>query len=65
MKNLSAIALLFLAVLFSQDSMGGYPYSFSNNVSNNVGVIITDEVDHDQMFEEDELRPTNSPYRYY
>ena len=64
MKYISAITLLFLSAIFAQDSMGGYPYSFSNDMSNNIGLIITEEVDHEQMLEEDELRSSNSPFRY-
>ena len=32
MKNISIISLLLLSILFSQNSLGGIPYSFNNNV---------------------------------
>ena len=64
MKQIPIVTLLVLSAIFAQDSMGGYPYSFSNDLPNNIGVITTDEVDHEQMLEEDELRPINSPFRY-
>ena len=64
MKNISIISLLLLSILFSQNSLGGIPYSFNNNVGDNIGLIETDIVNHDQMFEEDDLRPMNAPFRY-
>ena len=64
MKNISILSFLLLSMLFGQNSLGGIPYSFNNEVGDNVGLIQTDIVDHDQMLAEDELRPINTPFRY-
>ena len=64
MKYFSLITLLIFSMLFSQNSLGGIPYSFTNDIIENSSVILTDTVDREQMLLEDELRPINSPYRY-
>ena len=64
MKYFSLITLLIFSMLFSQNSLGGIPYSFNNDIIENSAVILTDTVDREQMLLEDELRPINSPYRY-
>tara|TARA_Y100000588_G_scaffold219423_1_gene233303 strand:+ start:3207 stop:5375 length:2169 start_codon:yes stop_codon:yes gene_type:complete len=64
MKYFSLISLFIFSMLFSQNSLGGIPYSFNNNIVDNSAVILTDVVNREQMLAEDELRPTNSPYRY-
>ena len=64
MKFLSMIVLFIFSALFSQDSLEGIPYSFNNNIGNYIGFLETEEVNHDQMLLEDDLRPKNSPYRY-
>ena len=64
MKYLSIIILFIFSILFSQQSLGGIPYSFNNDLPENSAVLLTDEVNHDQMLSEDALRPKNTPYRY-
>ena len=64
MKFLSIIILFLYSALFSQDSLEGTPYSFNNDVGENSAALLTDVVNHNQMLAEDELRPSNSPFRY-
>ena len=65
MKNiLRIIFIALLSTLFSQDNLGGIPYSFNNDIGENSAKIFTDVVYHDQMLAEDQSRPMNSPYRY-
>tara|TARA_B100000676_G_scaffold126244_1_gene125519 strand:+ start:110 stop:2290 length:2181 start_codon:yes stop_codon:yes gene_type:complete len=64
MKKLYILILLLGSFLFTQESLGGLPYSFSTSVNGDVGVIETAIVDHDIMMIEDQSRPANTPYRY-
>ena len=64
MKHVSVAFLFIFSVAFGQQSLGGVPYSFNNEISENSAVLLTDEVNHSQMLEEDALRPKNTPYRY-
>ena len=64
MKSITLSIILLLSGLFSQSSLGGLPYSFSNEIDSNIGLIQTGLVDREIMLLEDELRPPNTPYRY-
>ena len=64
MKYFLFTTLLSFSILFSQSSLGGLPYSFSNEINSNTGLIETALVDREEMLLEDELRPANTPYRY-
>lgn len=64
MRYFSLTTLFIFSMLFSQNSLGGIPHSFNNDMMDNSAVILTDIVDREQMLIEDELRPTNAPYRY-
>jgi hypothetical protein len=64
MKNLTIVVLLVFSGLFSQESLGGQPYSLTANMNDNIGLIETDIVDHEAMLAEDEERPPQTPYRY-
>ncbi len=64
MKYISVNMLIVMSFIIAQQSTGGYPYSFSNEVGDNIGIIETDIVSHEQMLAEDELRPKHSPFRY-
>ena len=46
MKYLSVIVLFIFSILFSQQSLGGIPYSFNNDLPENSAVLLTDEVNH-------------------
>ena len=64
MKNVLAILIIISSTIYSQQSLGGLPYSFNNKVSDNIGLIETANVNHENMLSEDELRPSNKPFRY-
>ena len=64
MKYFLFATLLSFSTLFSQSSLGGLPYSFSNEINSNTGLIETALVDREEMLLQDELRPANTPYRY-
>jgi len=64
MKNFTIVVLLTFSCLFSQESLGGQPYSFTHEMNDNVGLIETDIVDHEAMLAEDEQRPPHTPFRY-
>ena len=64
MKYFSWIILFSFSILFSQNSLGGTPYSFNNDMRDNAAFILTDDVNHEEMRFQDNSRPSNSPYRY-
>ena len=64
MKNFTIVVVLAFSCLFSQESLGGQPYSFTLDMNDNVGLIETDIVDHEAMLAEDDQRPPHTPYRY-
>ncbi len=64
MKYFSWIILFLFSILFSQNSLGGIPYSFNNDIRDNTAFILTDDVNHEEMLFQDTSRPSNSPFRY-
>ena len=64
MKNFIIVVVAAFSFLFSQESLGGQPYSFTHDMNDNVGLIETDIVDHEAMLAEDDQRPPHTPYRY-
>ena len=64
MKNFTIVSIMVLSCMFGQTNLGGEPYSFTNQMDDNIGLIETRIIDQEAMLLEDELRPANTPYRY-
>ena len=63
MKNFIML-FLFLSVILSQESIGGRPYSFDNNLRSEVPVYLTSSINVDELLNEDAIRPSPAPFRY-
>ena len=65
MKKIFIFSLVqIFTFIIAQDSKGGFPYSFNNNVRQNTNFITMPQLNIDQLIDEDNNRPPATPYRY-
>ena len=65
MKKISIFILVqIFTFIIAQDSKGGIPYSFNNNIRHNANIINMPELNIGQLIEEDNNQPPTTPYRY-
>jgi len=63
MKKL-ILAICFMGLVLSQVSQGGQPFSFDNSTRSEFALVMTETVDVDRLFWEDEQADKDEPYRF-